>query len=74
MMPFPWGSVMKKGADYLFITEWMELKGLNDRKIGDYVGVAQPTVWRWRNEQWRLNPKTIALVAEAMGIKPEDLY
>lgn len=59
---------------HLFIHEWMIQLGLTDTSLGKKFGVTRTTVWRWRNEQWRLDPMKIADLAEKMGISPQDLY
>lgn len=59
---------------HLYIDEWMEKRGLSDEKLADRVGVARETVWRWRNQQHRLNPDKIAVLAEALDIEPQELW
>jgi transcriptional regulator with XRE-family HTH domain len=58
----------------LFITEWMDHFHLSDEKLADKLSCARETIWRWRNEQHRLNPDKIASLAAAMSIRPEDLW
>lgn len=55
----------------------MEARNLKDADIANRVepNVAPVTVWRWRKEQWRLDPEKIAALAHAIGLEgPEDLY
>lgn len=59
---------------HLYITEWMEARGLSDEKIGARLDVARETVFRWRKEQHRLNPEKIAALAEALDVDPAELW
>jgi transcriptional regulator with XRE-family HTH domain len=58
----------------LYIDEWMAERDLSDEKLGGRLGVARQTVFRWRREQWRLDTEKIGLLAEALGIEPEELW
>lgn len=43
--------------------------------LGGNLGVSRTTVWRWANEQWRLDPGKIEALADAIGLdSPVDLY
>ena len=59
---------------HLFIEEWMEERGLTDEILGETMGKSRTTVWRWRTEQNRLNPKKIFALAKAIGCEPEDFW
>jgi transcriptional regulator with XRE-family HTH domain len=59
---------------HLYVAEWMEHRGLSDEKLGNRLGVARETIWRWRTQQNRLNPDKIAGLASALEIEPEDLF
>lgn len=66
----------KKGG-HLYIEEWMaaaDPRPVSDDELGKRLGVARQTVFRWRKEQWRLDPGKIAAIAEALGIEPEQLW
>lgn len=68
---------IRKGARvHLYITEWMEKRGLNDEKLGLRFDpkVDRTTVWRWRTEQHRLNPAKIAALAKALDLTPQELW
>lgn len=52
----------------------MEAKGLSDIDLAGRLDTSRTTVWRWRNEQWRLDPAKIAALASAMNLEPVDLY
>lgn len=58
----------------LYIDEWMAERNLSDEKLGQRLGVARQTVFRWRREQWRLDTEKQILLAEALGIEPEELW
>lgn len=59
---------------HLYIDEWMQELGLTDESLALRMETSRVTVWRWRNEQHRLNPQKIAALAHAMGREPEDLW
>lgn len=66
---------IRKGAKpHLYIEEWQAKRGLSDQDIAGRVEVSRETVWRWKNEQHRLNPQKIAALAHALDIEPEDLW
>lgn len=66
---------LRKGArTHLYITEWMEHRTISDERLGNRLGVGRETVWRWRNEQHRLNPEKIAALASALDCEPQDLW
>lgn len=60
--------------DLLYITEWMDKLDLKDEIVAKRMRKPRVTVWRWRTEQKRLNPKKIAALASAMGLTPGDLW
>ena len=66
---------IRKGATpHLYISEHMADKGLSDAKLGARMAVSATTVWRWKNEQWRLRPAKIAALAYHIGLdRWEDL-
>ena len=59
---------------HLYIQEWMEVRGLSDETLGDRIGVARQTIYRWRTEQHRLDPPKLASLSAAMDLEPEDLF
>jgi len=59
---------------HLYISEWMEHRGLSDDQIGNRLGVGRTSVWRWRTQQHRLNPEKIAALAEALDVEPQELW
>lgn len=61
-------------AGHLFVDEWMADLKLSDEILGQRMGKSRTTIWRWRTEQNRLNPKKIAALASAMGCRPEDFW
>jgi len=67
--------IRKHAKLHLYIEEWMEKRGLNDAGLGNRMGVSATTVWRWRNEQHRLDPGKIANIANALDLDdPRDLF
>lgn len=64
----------KRRPQHLYIREWMEVRGLSDESLGNLMGVARQTVYRWRHEQWRLDPEKIASIAAALDTDPRSLW
>lgn len=52
----------------LFIEEHMIAKGFTFESLGEEMGVSRTTVWRWANEQWRLDPIKMENLAKALGL------
>jgi transcriptional regulator with XRE-family HTH domain len=66
---------IRKGArTHLYVKEWREHRGLSLEQVGGRLGVEKNTVWRWENEQHRLNPGKQAELAYALGIEAIDLW
>lgn len=59
---------------HLYISEHRVSRGLTVEALAGRVGVARETIWRWENEQHRLNPSKIAQLADALGVEPEELW
>ncbi len=61
---------------HLYISQWRDHRGLSLEELGNRVDppVAKNTVWRWENEQHRLDPQKIARLAQALDLEPEDLW
>lgn len=59
---------------HLYIDEWMAELGFTDETLAEKMNSNRTTVWRWRNEQHRLNPQKIADIARAMGREPQELW
>lgn len=71
------GMVTKIGTGrrkHLYIDEWFEALKLNDEIVAGRMHTSRATVWRRRNQQHRLSPEKIAELADAMGIKPDQLW
>ncbi len=60
--------------EHLFITEHLRAAGLSDEEAGEKLGKGRETIWRWANQQNRLNPKKIRLLADLCGIEPADFW
>jgi len=63
-----------KRRQHLYLAEWREHLNLSPQKVADRLGVSRETVWRWENEQHRLNPEKIAALADAYDIEPEQFW
>lgn len=59
---------------HLYIVEWRDFLKLSDEVIGNRLDKDRATIWRWMSDQKRLNPEKIAALADAMGMKPQDLW
>lgn len=59
---------------HLYLAEWREKAGLSVQHLADRIEFSRETVWRWENEQHRLNPEKIARYAHALDIEPEQLF
>jgi transcriptional regulator with XRE-family HTH domain len=59
---------------HLYMAEWRDHFGYSVQKVADRVETSRETIWRWENEQHRLNPEKIGLYATALGIQPEQLF
>jgi transcriptional regulator with XRE-family HTH domain len=59
---------------HLYMTEWREHFGLSVQTVAGRVETSRETVWRWENEQHRLNPGKIGAFAVALGIEPAQLF
>jgi len=64
----------KADRAYLYIAEWMEEKGLSDERLSVRLRVDRSTIFRWRKEQWRLDPPKMTALADALGINVQDLF
>lgn len=62
------------GPVYLYIKEWMDELGHTDITLGKILGIDRATVFRWRTEQKRLTPPKIVRLADALKLKPIDLW
>jgi transcriptional regulator with XRE-family HTH domain len=67
-------DIRKGSRPHLYIREWIDHFGLSDDAVAGRVGRARETIWRWANEQHRLNPEKIAALAHALDIEPEDFW
>lgn len=66
---------------HLYIAEWRRYRDLTQEKLGSRVhtprhpdGVGKNTVSRWENGERRPNLDTQAAIAEALDIRPDDLW
>ena len=59
----------------LRVKEWRERRSLSQAELAERAGVAKLTVTRLeRPAPARPHPKTIRLLAEALGVEPSDLW
>lgn len=58
----------------LYLTEWMVHLNVSDEQLAKRMGVRRETVWRWQNEQGRLDALKIAKIAITLSIDPADLW
>lgn len=63
------------GDRQLRVREWRERRSLSQSELADRAGVAKLTVTRLeRPTVAKPHPKTIRLLAEALGVEPADLW
>ncbi len=66
---------IRRGArPHLYIREWREARALSLDALAGRLDVERNTIWRWENEQHRLNPDKIAALAAAFDIEPSELW
>ena len=58
----------------LFVKEWMDFRDLSDQELGDKLDLPRQTIYRWRTQERRLDAEKMALIAEALGLEPVDLW
>lgn len=58
----------------LFLREWRESFGLSVEQVANRIDVSRETIWRWENQQHRLNPDKMHQYAVALDIEPEQLW
>src|SRR5690349_7208577 len=63
-----------KRAPKLFLSEWMDNRGLSDERLAGRLGVERETVNRWRNHPQRLSLPRIEEIAQAHDCEPADLW
>jgi transcriptional regulator with XRE-family HTH domain len=56
-----------------YLAEWLEHLTLPDQVVADRMGIARETIWRWRVGARQPRDETRRLLANAMGIEPEQL-
>lgn len=67
--------IRKSARGHLYIEEHIAAKDLSIQTIANRIGVVRQTVFRWIEEQHRLDPGKIAQLAEALGLEhPEELW
>lgn len=63
-----------KVRKHLFIEEWRNNRGINVKAFAEKLGVDRTTLWRWETGQRRPDPATIARIAAALDLEPQDLW
>jgi transcriptional regulator with XRE-family HTH domain len=66
--------IRKSAKGHLYVEEWLEHLGISDDALAGRLNIARTSVWRWKNEQHRLSPGKIQQLADALGIKPVQLW
>ncbi len=52
----------------------MDFRDLSDQELGDKLDLPRQTIYRWRTQERRLDAEKMALIAEALGLEPVDLW
>lgn len=58
----------------IFLSEWMDKRGLSDERLAGRLSVERETVNRWRNYPQRLSLPRIEEIAAALDLEPADLW
>jgi lambda repressor-like predicted transcriptional regulator len=56
------------------LRDLMEAKGLTQAELADKVGIGQPAISMMLNRACRPQRKTVVRFAEALGVRPEELW
>lgn len=75
--PYASGMVSRIGQRrrvHYYLREWRDSRNWTLKQLGDLVGVGENTIWRWENEQHRLNAEKLAQLAEVFGFKDGDSF
>ncbi len=62
---------MTSSVEQARLDDLLTRTGLNDRQIGEIIGVSQPTVWRLRHGRIRKLSKHLAALERHLGIEAE---
>jgi hypothetical protein len=55
------------------LREWRLKRFLSQRELAERSGVRQPTIARLETHAQRPRPKTVRVLAKALGVKPSEL-
>ena len=55
------------------LREWRLKRFLSQRELAEKSGVRQPTIARLETRAQRPRPKTVRVLAKALGVKPSEL-
>ena len=58
----------------IYLVEWREHRELTQEQLANRLDTTAITVSRWERGVVLLNTDTMAAIAEALAIEPEDLY
>lgn len=64
-------ATMASSAEQARLEDLLTRTGLNDRQVGEIIGVSQPTVWRLRNGRIGKVGKHLAALERHLGIGAE---
>jgi lambda repressor-like predicted transcriptional regulator len=70
-----WNEMGRQEASFAVNLEsWMEKKGMTQEQLAKKIGVSQPAIANMLNRNCRPQKKTVARIADALGIDPEDIW
>jgi transcriptional regulator with XRE-family HTH domain len=59
---------------HFYLAEWLEYRGLSDQAVGDRMGIARETVWRWRVGDRRPRHELLIQLAQILEIELEQFW
>jgi transcriptional regulator with XRE-family HTH domain len=68
------GRIRKGARVHLYVREWVEHRRVSVERLAGRLGVDRSAIYKWINGDRRLKAEDIASIADALDIKPQDLW
>lgn len=59
---------------YIFLAEWIGTRGLSAEQLADEIGVTRQTVYKWIDEQHRIDLPKLSQIAKALNTSVPKLF